>query len=239
MLSEKVRGVLNTRAEAVTGCDNSCLMHIGGALHRQRTGVRPVHLAEILASEEGGRPMSDTLARPDAPRPSSRWPRKALMGDSQLRKNVRHATNVIQTKRANVVAEMPDWQELREAGKQIRQHTMRASRLLPRAVRAQLHRGRRARPLGERCGRRAADRRRTGEGKRRERHVADRSHQDQVDDHRGDSAQQGAGSGWHPRLRDRSCRADHSAWATTSRRTSSCPRCIRTARRSARSSGAR
>jgi L-lactate dehydrogenase complex protein LldE len=54
MLSEKVRGVLNTRAEAVTGCDNSCLMHIGGALHRQRTGVKPVHLAEILASEEGG-----------------------------------------------------------------------------------------------------------------------------------------------------------------------------------------
>ena len=53
MLSEKVRGVLNTRAEAVTGCDNSCLMHIGGALHRERTGVHPVHLAEILASEEG------------------------------------------------------------------------------------------------------------------------------------------------------------------------------------------
>jgi L-lactate dehydrogenase complex protein LldF len=50
---------------------------------------------------------------------------KALMGDSQLRKNVRHATKVIQTKRAKVVAEMPDWQDLRETGKQIRQHTMR------------------------------------------------------------------------------------------------------------------
>jgi L-lactate dehydrogenase complex protein LldE len=53
MLTDKVRAVLNTRAEAVTGCDNSFLMHIGGALHRQRTGVRPVHLAEILAGEEG------------------------------------------------------------------------------------------------------------------------------------------------------------------------------------------
>ncbi len=50
---------------------------------------------------------------------------KALMGDSQLRKNVRHATKVIQAKRAKVVAEMPDWQDLRESGKQIRQHTMR------------------------------------------------------------------------------------------------------------------
>src|SRR5580698_6615994 len=48
-----------------------------------------------------------------------------LLGDAQLRKNVRHATNVIQTKRARVVGEMPDWQELREAGKQIRKHTMR------------------------------------------------------------------------------------------------------------------
>jgi L-lactate dehydrogenase complex protein LldF len=50
---------------------------------------------------------------------------KALMGDSQLRKNVRHATNVIQAKRARVVGEMPDWQQLRESGKEIRRHTMR------------------------------------------------------------------------------------------------------------------
>jgi L-lactate dehydrogenase complex protein LldF len=49
---------------------------------------------------------------------------RAAMKDEQLRRNVRHATDVIQAKRARVVAEMPDWQELREAGKQIRQHTM-------------------------------------------------------------------------------------------------------------------
>src|ERR1700727_1471660 len=49
---------------------------------------------------------------------------KTAMGNGQMRKNVRHATDVIQAKRARVVAEMPDWQELREAGKQIRQHTM-------------------------------------------------------------------------------------------------------------------
>jgi L-lactate dehydrogenase complex protein LldF len=49
---------------------------------------------------------------------------KTMLGDTQLRKNVRHATDVIQAKRARVVGEMPDWQELREAGKQIRQHTM-------------------------------------------------------------------------------------------------------------------
>ena len=52
MLSDKLRCVLDTRAEVCAAADNSCLMQIGGALHRQRSGVRPVHLAEILASTE-------------------------------------------------------------------------------------------------------------------------------------------------------------------------------------------
>jgi L-lactate dehydrogenase complex protein LldE len=52
MLSDKVRCVLDTRAEVCTAADNSCLMNIGGGLHRLRTGVRTVHLAEILASTE-------------------------------------------------------------------------------------------------------------------------------------------------------------------------------------------
>src|SRR5260370_23793942 len=49
---------------------------------------------------------------------------RSMMGDTELRKNVRDATDVIQAKRARVVGEMPDWQELREAGRQIREHTM-------------------------------------------------------------------------------------------------------------------
>jgi L-lactate dehydrogenase complex protein LldE len=50
MLADKVRAVLDTGAEIVCAADNSCLMHIGGALSRQRTGVRTMHLAEVLAS---------------------------------------------------------------------------------------------------------------------------------------------------------------------------------------------
>ncbi len=52
MLGDKLRCVLDTRAEVCCAADNSCLMHIGGALHRQRAGVRAVHLAEILAATE-------------------------------------------------------------------------------------------------------------------------------------------------------------------------------------------
>lgn len=50
MLADKVRGVLDTGAEICVASDTSCLMHIGGALKRQRTGVRTLHLAEVLAA---------------------------------------------------------------------------------------------------------------------------------------------------------------------------------------------
>ena len=52
MLGDKLRHVLETRAEVCTAVDTSCLMHIGGALARQRAGVRVMHLAEILAAQE-------------------------------------------------------------------------------------------------------------------------------------------------------------------------------------------
>ena len=47
-----------------------------------------------------------------------------VVRDTQMRKNVRHATEVIQNKRAKVVAERSDWQGLREAGAKLREHTL-------------------------------------------------------------------------------------------------------------------
>ncbi|MFI6504555.1 (Fe-S)-binding protein [Nonomuraea typhae] len=52
MCADKVRNVLDTGAEVLCAADNSCLMHIGGTMKRQKTGVRIMHLAEILASTE-------------------------------------------------------------------------------------------------------------------------------------------------------------------------------------------
>ncbi|MET8865684.1 lactate utilization protein B [Nonomuraea sp. NPDC004580] len=45
--------------------------------------------------------------------------------NSQLRFNLRKATHTIRGKRASVVGELPDWQELRAAGKAIKDHTLR------------------------------------------------------------------------------------------------------------------
>ena len=50
MLADKMSSVLSTGAEICTAGDSSCLMHIGGGLSRLSTGVRTVHLAEVLAS---------------------------------------------------------------------------------------------------------------------------------------------------------------------------------------------
>ncbi|GAA3744161.1 L-lactate dehydrogenase complex protein LldE [Spinactinospora alkalitolerans] len=52
MGSDKARHVAHTGAEVLCAVDNSCLMHIGGTLSRQRAGVQVLHLAEILASTE-------------------------------------------------------------------------------------------------------------------------------------------------------------------------------------------
>ncbi|MFP5205160.1 MAG: (Fe-S)-binding protein [Acidobacteriota bacterium] len=52
MLVAKLSDVLATRAEFCTAVDNSCLMHLSGALHRQFAPMRTIHLAEILASTQ-------------------------------------------------------------------------------------------------------------------------------------------------------------------------------------------
>ena len=77
--------------------------------------------------------MSTFLGLPYAPRgvghlrgdePFPVAARRAL-ANTQLRRNLGKATATIRAKRAAVVAELPDWEELREAGRAIKAHTMR------------------------------------------------------------------------------------------------------------------
>jgi L-lactate dehydrogenase complex protein LldF len=49
---------------------------------------------------------------------------RIALGDDQLRRNMRNATTTIRDKRARVVAEVPDWEELREAGRAIKADVM-------------------------------------------------------------------------------------------------------------------
>jgi L-lactate dehydrogenase complex protein LldF len=49
---------------------------------------------------------------------------KKAVDDAQLRRNLRKATGAIRERRAGLVAETPDWQELRRAGAAIKDHTL-------------------------------------------------------------------------------------------------------------------
>jgi L-lactate dehydrogenase complex protein LldE len=50
--ADKARHARDTGAEVLCALDNSCLTHIGGILSRERSGMRVLHLAEILAQTE-------------------------------------------------------------------------------------------------------------------------------------------------------------------------------------------
>lgn len=49
---------------------------------------------------------------------------KEELKNDQMRANIRHATHTIRGKRANVVGEVPDWQQLRDAGSAIKERVM-------------------------------------------------------------------------------------------------------------------
>ncbi|REE05205.1 lactate utilization protein [Citricoccus nitrophenolicus] len=49
---------------------------------------------------------------------------KEEMANTQMRANIRHATHTIRGKRARVVEELPDWQELRTAGSVLKEQVM-------------------------------------------------------------------------------------------------------------------
>ena len=105
MLSDKLRHVLDTGAEVCTSADNSCLMHIGGALRRaahRRARAAP-------GRDPGGARMKGFPAAA-----------RRTLRDSQLRRNLGKATTTIRAKRLNTIAELDDWEALREAGSAIK-----------------------------------------------------------------------------------------------------------------------
>ena len=57
----------------------------------------------------------------DVPFPSAA---RVQLGNTQMRENIRHATHAIRAKRAEVVGELPDWEELRSAGSAIKENVM-------------------------------------------------------------------------------------------------------------------
>jgi L-lactate dehydrogenase complex protein LldE len=53
ILEDKVKNIIDSKAEIVTGCDMGCLMNIQGLLSRKKLPVRALHIAQLLASQDG------------------------------------------------------------------------------------------------------------------------------------------------------------------------------------------
>ena len=123
----KARHVRDTGAEVLVAGDNSCLMHVGGLLSRQRAGVRVMHLAEVLAATERPprRRPEDPMTGTFVGMPAFPTAAREALADTQLRRNLAHATRTIRDKRAAVVAEVEDWEELRVAGAAVKEAALR------------------------------------------------------------------------------------------------------------------
>ena len=119
MLDDKCEALEASGAAWCTAVDSSCLLHVGGGLSRRHSPT--------ASDSPGGDPRVDVTSFPDAAR--------VELANTQLRANLRHATETIREKRARVVGELPDWEELREAGKAIKAGRAREPRPLPRPVR--------------------------------------------------------------------------------------------------------
>jgi len=84
-----------------------------------------------------GRNPVTWLGSPTFPRAAAR-----ALGDAQLRRNLRHATHTIRTRRAGAVGELPDWEELRAAGEAIKNEVLsHLDTYLTRLERAVVERG--------------------------------------------------------------------------------------------------
>jgi L-lactate dehydrogenase complex protein LldF len=78
---------------------------------------RPTTNAELMSREMEPLPTTPGMRFQDAAR--------LALGDTQLRRNMGKATQTIRAKRAAVVGELPDWEALREAGRAIKDRTLR------------------------------------------------------------------------------------------------------------------
>ena len=149
MLADKLRCIDATGAEVCAAADNSCLLHIGGGLARLESRA-----ADAAPRRDPGCDGDSTVTSFPRARPEGPGRRSSSAG------NLEHATRTIREKRSRVVAELPDWEALREAGPP-RRTGPAPPRRPPARARGAVAGARRGRPLGARRGRGEPDRGRT------------------------------------------------------------------------------
>ena len=147
ILADKCRAIESTGAEVCTALDGSCLLQIGGGSRVAATGSR-------RSTWRRSSRRAEVSARTSSSTPVSRGRRRsALARYASCAANLGNATGAIRDKRAHIVAELPDWEALRDAGRAIKADVMASLDTLPGAVRAGGH-GRRRTSTGPATARR-------------------------------------------------------------------------------------
>ncbi len=72
MAADKARHVADTGAEYLITGDNLCLLNISGVLERQHAGIKPIHLAQVLAHTEPTHEAAAGTSMTDAPQEVAR-----------------------------------------------------------------------------------------------------------------------------------------------------------------------
>ena len=112
MLADKCAAMLDTGAEVCTAVDSSCLLQIGGGLRASAPACAPC--TSPRSSRAPTARVSDAI-------PSFPVAAREALADPQLRAQPRATRpHTIRDKRAAVVAELPDWEQLRDAGRAIK-----------------------------------------------------------------------------------------------------------------------
>lgn len=117
MLADKMAHVMESGAEICSAGDSSCLMHIGGAEPHPVRGPHRAPRRDLGIHRRRGRgcAVSTFLGTPGTGnlRGDESFPRAArkTLRDTQMRRNVGHATRTIRAKRLNAVSECADWEE--------------------------------------------------------------------------------------------------------------------------------
>src|SRR5262249_6521948 len=99
--------------------------HRRGGVRRRRHVLPDAHRRRIAPTADrcaNAAPRRD----PGGPGVKAGFPReaRAALADSQLRRNLHAATSTIRDKRLRVVAEVDDWEQLRDAGAAIKAQAM-------------------------------------------------------------------------------------------------------------------
>ena len=207
-----------TGADTLLAGDLGCLMNMAGKLQRQGRQVQARHVAEVLAGELAD-PADRRAARAlmQSTSPAFKENARAALADAQLQKALASVAAGLRRQRAAPRAPaLPEFEALRDRGRDIKNHTLAHLDLYLEAFESEGQRGRRPRCTSRRPPTTRAtiilEICRDGGRPRR--------HQGQVDGRRGDRPQRPPRGARH-RRRSRPISANTSSSSATSRRATS------------------